>query len=185
MSLGDNKVWELERIDEKLLGTFSGSTDMLLRCMTYVLADPSAEVPVEEKVDWGEKTRIGKTARKINLVSAVDLTGTGSWPRSWLRTLATKSTVGTGRRWKTSQPNWLSSPSPPSLPGVTSIGMGSSIWQAGTAGTACPLAQGDGTFAAANVQAGDALKHGCLSLSILDVGQHGKPACWSGRRLRP
>ena len=29
----------------------------------------------------------------------------------------------------------------------------------------------DGTFAAAAVKAGDALKNGCLSLSILDVGQ--------------
>ena len=55
LSLAENKIWEMEKIDEKMLGTFSGSTDMLLRCITYVMTDANAEVPVEEKVDWGEK----------------------------------------------------------------------------------------------------------------------------------
>ena len=74
---GDNKTWEMEKIEEKMLGTFSGSTDMLVRCMTYIMTDPNAEVPVEEKVDWGGKIQVGKTDRKINAVAAVDLAGDG------------------------------------------------------------------------------------------------------------
>src|SRR5208283_5355765 len=76
-SLADDKVWEMEKIDDRMLGTFSGSTDMLLRCITYVMTDANAEVPVEEKVDWGEKIAIGKTDRKINRAVAVDLAGDG------------------------------------------------------------------------------------------------------------
>ena len=68
---------EMEKIDERMLGTFSGSTDMLTRCMNYVIADPDAEVPVEENVDWAGKIQIGKTDRKISRVAAVDLAGHG------------------------------------------------------------------------------------------------------------
>src|SRR5208283_3878335 len=45
--------------------------------------------------------------------------------------------------------------------------------------------QADGTFIAATVKAGDAFKDGCLSLSLLDLGQNGKPGLLVGTRASP
>ena len=102
MSLADNKTWEMEKIDEKMLGTFSGGTDMLLRCITYVMTDPSAEVPVEEKVDWGEKSPDRQDGSQDQHGDGGGSCGRRKAGRVlWPRTPATRSTAGTARRWKT------------------------------------------------------------------------------------
>lgn len=43
----------------------------------------------------------------------------------------------------------------------------------------------DGTFSTAAVRLGDALKNGCLSLSVLGVGQSGKPGLLVGTKASP
>jgi hypothetical protein len=109
MSQADDGIWEMDKIDEKMLGTFSGGTNMLARCMSYLMADPNADVPVEEKVDWAGKIQIGKTNRKINAVTSVDLavislpgccTSAGSGrSSSWPTTRPGRWTRSTRRCW--------------------------------------------------------------------------------------
>jgi hypothetical protein len=186
MSLADNKLWELEKIDPKMLGTFSGSTDMLLRCVTYVMTDPNAEVPVEEQVAWGEKIRIGKTDRKINMVAAVDLAGDGK-----LAAFLTSDAGDQVFRWNGQ-----------TLEDVTAkLALQSkslvSAWGDFDRNGKIDLAswdgqqlrihrqQADGTFAAVDVKAGAVLRGECLSLSILDIGQDGKPGLLVGTKTAP
>jgi hypothetical protein len=186
MSLADNKLWEMEKIDEKMLGTFSGSTDMLVRCMTYIMTDANADVPVEEKVEWGGKIQIGKTDRKINTAAAVDLAGDGKlaaflasdagdlvyrWNGKTLEDVTPKLAL----RSKSSVFAWGD------FNGDGKLDLAS--WDGKQLSLHCQ--QADGTFAAATVHAGDALKNGCLSLSVLDVGRNGKPGLLLGTKASP
>lgn len=186
MGLAENKIWEMDKIDEKMLGTFSGGTDMLVRCMTYILTDPNADLPVTEKVDWGEKIRVGKTDRKVNMVAAVDLTGDGK-----LTAFVASQAGDQVYRWngKTME----------DLTGKLALRSGSSAFAWGDFNRDGRLdlaswdghrlrihwQKADGAFTATDVKAGDALKDGCLSLSILDVGQNGTPGLLVGTRSWP
>jgi hypothetical protein len=186
MSLANNKIWEMEKIDEKMLGTFSGSTDMLVRCMTYIMTDPNAEVPVEEKVDWAGKIRIGKTDRKVNMVAAVDLAGDGKLAAflasdagdqvyRWNGKTMEDVTAKLALRSKSSVFAWADFNRDGRLDLASWDGEQLSIH----------YQQADGTFAAAAVRAGDALQNGCLSLSVLDVGRSGKPGLLVGTKASP
>ena len=185
MSL-DNKTWEMEKIEDKMLGTFSGSTDMLAHCMAYIMADPNAEVPVEEKVDWGGTIQVGKTDRKVNAVAAVDLAGDGKlaaflaaeagdqiyrWNGKTMEDVTTKLEL----RAKSSVFAWGDFHGDGKLALASWDGKQLSVHRQ----------KADGTFAAAVVQAGDALKDGCLSLALLDVGQKGKPGLLVGTKGPP
>lgn len=181
MTLGDNNIWEMDKLDEKMLGTFSGSTDMLLQCINYVMTDPSAEVPVEEKVDWGEKIHVGKTDHKITMATAVDLAGDGKlaaflaspsgdqlfrWNGKAMEDVTTKRAL----KSKSAVFAWGDFNRDGRIDLASWDGKQLSIhWQ-----------KADGTFSATALKKGDALKDGCRSLSILDVGQNGKPALLVG-----
>lgn len=186
MSLADNKIWEMEKIDEKMLGTFSGSTDMLVRCMTYLMTDPNAEVPVEEKVNWGGKLRVGKTDRKINLAAAVDLAGDGK-----LAVLLASDAGDQVYRWNGKTMEDITSKlglrSKSSVFAWGDFNRDGRLDLASWDGKELSLhaQKPDGTFAAAAVRAGDAFKDGCLSLSVLDVGQNGKPGLLIGTKASP
>jgi hypothetical protein len=176
----------MEKIDEKMLGTFSGGTDMLLRCITYILTDPNAEVPVTEKVEWGEKIRVGKTDRKVDMVAAVDLAGDGK-----LAAFVASQAGDQVYRWngKTME----------ELTAKLALRSRSSVfaWGDFNGDGRLDLASWDGrqlrvywqktggAFDAVDVKAGDVLKDGCLSLSILDVGQNGKPGLLVGTNAWP
>ncbi|MGA2032664.1 MAG: VCBS repeat-containing protein [Thermoguttaceae bacterium] len=186
MSLADNKVWEMEKIDDKMLGTFSGSTDMLVRCMTYVMTDPNAEVPVEEKVDWAGKIPIGKTDRKINMASAVDLAGDGK-----LAAFLASDAGDQVYRWngKTMEDvtSRLALRSKSLVFAWGDFNRDGKLDLASWDGKELHIhyQQADGTFAAATVKAGGALKDGCLSLAVLDVGSGGKPGLLVGTKASP
>ena len=187
MSLADdNKTWEMEKIDEKMLGTFSGGTDMLVRCMTYIMTDPNAEVPVEEKVDWAGKIQVAKTDRKINAVTAVDLAGDGK-----LAAFLSSDAGDLVYRWngKTMEDvtSKLALQSRSSVFAWGDFNRDGKLDLASWDGKELSIhsQKEDGTFAAATVKAGDALKNGCLSLSVLDVGQNGKPGLLIGRKASP
>lgn len=186
MEPGENKVWEMVKIDEKLLGTFSGGTDMLIRCITYVMTDPSADVPVAEKVDWAQKIRVGKTDRKVNTIVAVDLAGDGKITAflasqagdqvfRWNGKAMEDLTARLALQSKSSVFAWGDFNRDGKLDLASWDGQRLRIhWQ-----------KTDGTFAPVDVKAGDALRGGCRSLSILDIGQNGKPGLLVGTNGTP
>jgi hypothetical protein len=45
-------VLRFDAVDTKMLGTWNGGTDMLLRAVDYILADDAADVPVAEGACW-------------------------------------------------------------------------------------------------------------------------------------
>lgn len=185
LSQTDN-LWELEKIDESMLGTFSGSTDMLLRCLTYVLTDANAEVPVEERAEWGSGLRIGKTARKINQMSAVDLAGDGK-----LAAFLASSEGDLVYRWNgkllediTSQ---LALKSQSSVFAWGDFDHDGRLDLASWDGQQLQVhwQKANGKFAASGALAAESLRQGCLSLAILDVGQNGRPGLLVGTKATP
>lgn len=52
MEMWDDGLWEMIQPDALLLATYNGGTDMLLRMIDYILADPEADVPIGSGVDW-------------------------------------------------------------------------------------------------------------------------------------
>ncbi len=63
-------------------GTWAGGTDMLLRCVRYVLAEGAdAFVPVESGTAWRSVVKVGAVKGKVTGVSAADVSGDG---RLWL-----------------------------------------------------------------------------------------------------
>jgi len=180
------KTWEMEKNNEKLLGTFSGSTDMLVRCLNYVISDPGAEVPVEEKVQWSEKIRVGKTDRKINTAAAVDLAGDGK-----LAAFLASEAGDQVYRWNgRTMEDVTSKLALKSRSAVFAWGdfnrdgrLDLASWDGKDLGLYAQ--QADGTLAGATVQAGEAFKDGCLSLALLDVGQKGTPGLLVGTKAAP
>jgi hypothetical protein len=75
---GEKNVWNLGKIDEKMQATWAGSTDMLTRCVEYILKDPDAEVPVKTFAEWsGNGEKAGKIQGKVSGACAVDIDGNG------------------------------------------------------------------------------------------------------------
>ena len=59
-------IWLMDKIDDHLQATWAGGTDMLIRAVDYIMADPDlASVPVEAGVEWAEKKVLGKIDGKI------------------------------------------------------------------------------------------------------------------------
>jgi hypothetical protein len=48
LTKGKGNGWDMEKTDDRMLGTWSGGTDMLLGVVDYVRSDPEATVPVRE-----------------------------------------------------------------------------------------------------------------------------------------
>ncbi len=186
MSLADDNIWEMEKIDETMLGTFSGSTDMLARCMNYVIADPDAEVPVEEKVDWAGKIQVGKTDRKINTVAAIDLAGDGK-PAAFLASDDGDLVYRFNGKTMEDVTSQLALRSRSSVFAWGDFNRDGTLDLASWDGKEPSIhyQKADGTFAAATVKAGDALQDGCLSLSVLDVGRSGRPGLLVGTKASP
>jgi len=71
-------IWEMEKTDARMLGTWAGGTDMLLRAVDYILSDPDADVPVRSGVTWAPEQLVGQVPGAIHDVQAVDVDGDGS-----------------------------------------------------------------------------------------------------------
>ncbi len=71
-------VWEMDKVDEHMLGTWNGGGDMLLRCVKYILSDEDAEVPVNCGVEWEDYVKVGKVTGKVCGMQPVMLSG-GGW----------------------------------------------------------------------------------------------------------
>jgi len=76
---GEEKgVIDLDKIDAHMEGTWAGGTDMLLRCVKYVLKDPMPDVPTASGVSWDLKTKIATLKGTIRDLMPVDLAGDGN-----------------------------------------------------------------------------------------------------------
>ncbi len=73
----DEGVWILQEITERMLATWSGSTDMLLRVVHYIQSDPDADVPVAAGSMWDGEVPLGKLEGQVSGVSAVDVDRNG------------------------------------------------------------------------------------------------------------
>ncbi len=75
---GAGAAWELVLVDGAMQGTWAGGTDMLERCVRYVLAGRgAATVPVKSDTAWRTVKQVGAVAGKVTSVAAVDLAGDG------------------------------------------------------------------------------------------------------------
>lgn len=73
----EENLWEMEKLDAYMQGTWAGSTDMLLRAIKYILSDENADVPIKANAEWGKHSMIAKLPGKINSIQPVDLKGDG------------------------------------------------------------------------------------------------------------
>jgi hypothetical protein len=75
---GTGGDWRLDAVDQKMPSTWAGGTDMLTRCVQYVLADPAtACVPVTAGTSWRATRKIGSVGGKACDICAADLAGDG------------------------------------------------------------------------------------------------------------
>jgi hypothetical protein len=75
---GRNGNWDLEVADESMQATWAGGTDMLQRCVQYILSQgDNASVPVEAGTTWRAIRKIGSIAGTARDIAAVDLVGDG------------------------------------------------------------------------------------------------------------
>jgi hypothetical protein len=71
-------IFALEAVDQEMAGVWAGGTDMLTRCVQYVLAEGgSASVPVEPGTVWRAVRKVGLAGGPAADIAAVDLAGDG------------------------------------------------------------------------------------------------------------
>ena len=70
--------WALDAIDDQMAGTWNGGTDMLERCVRYILKyGGDATVPVAPGTAWRSIVKAGQVKGKVTSIAAVDLAGDG------------------------------------------------------------------------------------------------------------
>ena len=75
----DATTWALTSVASDMLGTWNGGTDMLLRCIRYILASPdAADVPSTERMGWRSIVKVGKVSGTPTAMVTPDLTGDGT-----------------------------------------------------------------------------------------------------------
>ena len=75
---GEADKWTLEIISSEMEGTWAGGTDMLARCVRYILDGwGDATVPVDSGTEFRSIEKVGKLTGKPTPVAAVDLAGDG------------------------------------------------------------------------------------------------------------
>ena len=180
--------WDMEKQEQYMLGLWQGGTDMLLRCVRYVLADPNADVPAYCNMQWadGGQLRLGKLEGKVRAAQPVNLAGKGG---SALFIAAEGGdrlfhmdagafrdvTAGHGLSSRSRVFAW----SDFSDDGRLDL----ASWDG--AKLTLHLAKREGSFSAVQCNTGDALKDGCLSLSLLDGGSRASTALVAATKSWP
>jgi hypothetical protein len=76
---GKGGAWRLEAVDQNMLSTWDGGTDMLTRCVQYILADrAAAAVPAEAGLRWRTIKKIGSVAGQARDIAAINVAGDGT-----------------------------------------------------------------------------------------------------------
>lgn len=81
LKLGEDGQWKCDKVNAEMRSTWNGGTDMLLRCVRFVLAAPGkADVPCTAGVAWSAMRKIGSAPADATLtaLAAVDLKGDGT-----------------------------------------------------------------------------------------------------------
>jgi len=73
----EDALWELDKEEARLLGTWAGGTVMLNRAVHAALENPDIEFPVDAYRNWGDQIALGKTKGAVHGVQTVDLNGDG------------------------------------------------------------------------------------------------------------
>ena len=72
-------VWSFSQVDARMQGVRAGGTDMLRRCVDYILSERRPRVPLEAEAVWQpEPAKLGKGEGRILAVRPVDLSGDGT-----------------------------------------------------------------------------------------------------------
>ncbi len=177
---GDKNVWEFQEMDEKMLSCWHSSADMLLRCTQYVISDPDdAYIPVATEADWGDNYKAGTVKGRISSLQAVDLKGDGN------KHLFVASDGGDalyvfdakGKKFAdvTSAAKLASKSVVAAWSDFNGDGLLDLLSWDGKA-LSKNLQGKDGTFKAVKVDIGDALKAGCVAMSVVDADKKGIPA---------
>ncbi|MFW6152301.1 MAG: FG-GAP repeat domain-containing protein, partial [Verrucomicrobiota bacterium] len=69
-------VWEFDKLDASmtsLQATWAGATEMLNECVRYILEDPYANVPVRAGAEWAPAQQVGKVSGKAHGAGLVEL----------------------------------------------------------------------------------------------------------------
>lgn len=173
----DGKTWEMEKIDWQLLGTWAGSTDMLVRVVSYVQANPDAVIRVTEGTSWSDGIKVASLPGKISAAMPVDLAGDGKLVLYLADDQGDRLFAWDGKAFQdATAAHKLSSASL------------AATWADFNADRKLDLAswngkelqlflqQPDGTFSSETIDPGDALKSGCTGLTTVDCGRSGRPA---------
>ena len=74
--------WIFDGMDQKMAGTYQGSTDMLLRAVKYILGDEGADMPVREDIAWdGEPVKFAGNLLTVIVPTAIGSLNTTLPPR--------------------------------------------------------------------------------------------------------
>lgn len=185
---GKDGVWELDRIDDKMLGTWNGDTPMLRNAVQYILSDPAADLPCAESVRWGTSAMVSKAPGRVSACLPFSLTDAGEpallvasdagdrllqWDAkakkmrdiTGARKLATKSLAVAVGDWNNDGRSDLAS------------------WNGQT--LTVNFQEADGAFRSGPALPKSALANGVVSLSALDAGTAGHPAVLIGTAATP
>jgi hypothetical protein len=183
---GTGATWDLVSAEAKLSNsavggmeaTWAGGTDMLLREVDYILTDPQPECPVAAGVSLEEPLKLSAVPGKVGRPLPVDLAGDGklalfipsdAGDRLYVYDAKAKAlkdvTADRALKSKSKTAVWGDFNADGKVDLASWDGAALTLHFQGT----------DGKFTAQPVTTGDALKDGCFSLSVLDVGQKERP----------
>ncbi len=210
---GPNGAWLLDARDDKMQSCWAGGTDMLLRAVDYIQADPRATVPAKAGVAWGEKKKVATLDGKAHgmiMVSLVPRLASPAVPRNpgdakdpGTDARSDKPTVApallhilceTGDRlfqWDAGKETLLDVTAKHKLGAKSHAAAWGDFSADGRLGLASwdghslrlHLQKEDGTFEPKG--AGIELKDGCIGLSVLDVGVKGRMGILVSTRAMP
>ncbi len=70
--------WDFNDIcGEKMIPTWNGGTDMLIKAINYVISDPDAEIPVKDGVAWARAVQCGRVEGTVRAAIPVCITPEG------------------------------------------------------------------------------------------------------------
>ena len=175
--------WDMEQRVERMLGTWAGGTDMLLRAVEYALSDPDADFPVNEGVTWDEAVSGGRVEGKVIAAQAVDLDGSRA---AWLFLAGAERDrlfrLDEGKLRDVTAGHNLNSRSAAFTWGDFNGDGRLDLASHGGAALTMHYQSGDGTFAG---QRTGALGGGCLSLSAADAGMGRRAGLVAGTGAGP
>ena len=185
---GKNKDWEMVKLDDSMNAIWNGGTDMLIRAVEYVLADPHADLPVKEGIHWAGSKRFATLEGAVHAAMPVDLAGDGRWALHIAceggDRLFRYDAKADGLADLTAAVK-LSAKSKVSAWGdFNGDGQMDLLSYTGEA-LVVHTRSAEGTFLAGKEWLKGALSDGCLALACIDVGKPGRPGVVIGTRTSP